>query len=136
MPAASSEPVPLVVSISALDSRKEENIERSDLLVSHGVGVFAVDVPGTGEAPITADVGSERIFSRLLDVLLARPDVDPRRVAVQSVSWGAHWAAKLAIMERQRIRAANAYPCSSRLAGTSLSAMGVDCCCCPAHTIW
>lgn len=104
--AASSRPVPLVVSISALDSRKEENIERSDLLVERGVAVFAVDMPGTGEAPITADVGSERMFSHALDVLLARPDIDPRRVAVQSVSWGAHWAAKLAIVERARIRAA------------------------------
>ena len=97
---------PLVISISALDSRKEENIERSDLLVGRGVAVFAVDMPGTGEAPVTVDVDSERMFSRALDVLLARPDIDASRVAVQGVSWSGYWAAKLAIVERQRIKAA------------------------------
>jgi esterase FrsA len=98
--------VPLVVSISALDSRKEENIERSDLLVGRGVAVFAVDMPGTGEAPVRVDVDSERMFSRALDALLARPDIDASRVAVQGISWSGYWAAKLAIVERQRIKAA------------------------------
>jgi pimeloyl-ACP methyl ester carboxylesterase len=98
--------VPLVLSISALDSRKEENIERSDLLVERGVAVFALDMPGTGEAPVPVGLDSERMFSRALDVLLARPDIDASRVAVQSVSWGGYWAAKLAVVERNRLRAA------------------------------
>ena len=98
--------VPLVMSISALDSRKEENIERSDLLVGRGVAVFAIDMPGTGEAPIKVDVDSERMFSRALDALIARPDIDASRIAVQGVSWSGYWAAKLAIVERQRIKAA------------------------------
>lgn len=98
--------VPLVLSISALDSRKEENIERSDLLVERGVAVFALDMPGTGEAPVGVGPDSERMFSRALDVLLARPDIDPARVAVQGISWSGYWAAKLAILERQRIKGA------------------------------
>src|SRR5205085_3998867 len=98
--------VPLVMSISALDSRKEENIERSDLLVARGVAVFAIDMPGTGEAPVKVDVDSERMFSRALDALIARPDIDASRIAVQGVSWSGYWAAKLAIVERQRIKAA------------------------------
>jgi esterase FrsA len=97
---------PLVVSISALDSRKEENIERSDLLVERGVAVFALDMPGTGEAPVPVGLDSERMFSRALDVLLARPDIDASRVAVQGVSWSGYWTAKLAVVERQRIKAA------------------------------
>jgi esterase FrsA len=104
MPAQSGR-VPLVLSISALDSRKEENIERSDLLVERGVAVFALDMPGTGEAPVPVGLDSERMFSRALDVLLARPDIDPARVAVQGVSWSGYWAAKLAVVERQRIKA-------------------------------
>lgn len=98
--------VPLVVSISALDSRKEENIERSDLLVRRGVAVFALDMPGTGEAPVKVDVDSERMFSRALDVLLARADIDASRVAVHGVSWSGYWAAKLAVVERQRLKGA------------------------------
>jgi esterase FrsA len=106
LPAQAQGRVPLVMSISALDSRKEENIERSDLLVGRGVAVFAIDMPGTGEAPIAVDVDSERMFSRALDVLLARPEIDPARVAVQGVSWSGYWAAKLAVLERQRLKAA------------------------------
>jgi esterase FrsA len=98
--------VPLVMTISALDSRKEENIERSDLLVGHGVAVFALDMPGTGEAPVPVGLDSERMFSRALDALLARPDIDAARVAVQGISWSGYWTAKLAVVERARIKAA------------------------------
>jgi esterase FrsA len=94
------------MTISALDSRKEENIERSDLLVERGVAVFALDMPGTGEAPVAVGLDSERMFSRALDALLARPDIDPARVAVQGISWSGYWTAKLAVVERARLKAA------------------------------
>jgi len=98
-------PVPLVLSISALDSRKEDNIERSDIYVKRGIGVFALDMPGTGEAPLKIDVGSERMFSRALDYLATRPEIDAKRIGVQGGSWAGHWAAKLAIVERERLKA-------------------------------
>jgi len=41
-----------------------------------GIGVVAIDMPGTGESPVKADIGSERIFSRVLDYLATRSDVD------------------------------------------------------------
>jgi esterase FrsA len=68
--------------------------------------VFAVDMPGTGEAPIKADVGAERMFSAALDALLSRPEIDPARVVIQGNSWSGYWAAKLAVTERARIRGA------------------------------
>jgi hypothetical protein len=99
-------PAPLVLAISALDSRKEDIVERSDAFMSRGIATFALDMPGTGEAPVWGDVNSERMFSRALDYIATRPEIDAKRVVVQGVSWSGYWAAKLAIVERERIRGA------------------------------
>jgi esterase FrsA len=100
-------PAPLVLTISALDSRKEDGVQGEDAaLIRSGIGFFAVDQPGTGEAPIKADVGAERMFSRVLDYLGTRPEVDSRRIVVRGVSWSGYWAAKLAYVERARLRGA------------------------------
>jgi esterase FrsA len=99
-------PAPLVLTISALDSRKEESAQGDAPLLRNGIGFFAVDMPGTGEAPIKVDVGAERMFSRVLDYITARPEVDSKRLLVRSVSWSGYWAAKLAYIERARIRGA------------------------------
>lgn len=98
-------PAPLVLRISALDSRKEEAIETSDAYLGRGIAVFALDMPGTGEAPLKIDVGAERMFSRAIDYLLTRPEIDGKRIAVQGGSWSGHWAARLAIVERERLKA-------------------------------
>jgi esterase FrsA len=100
-------PAPLVLTISALDSRKEDGVQGEDAaFIRNGIGFFAVDEPGTGQAPITADVGAERMFSRILDYLATRPEVDSHRIVVRGVSWSGYWAAKLAYVERDRIRGA------------------------------
>jgi len=100
-------PAPLVLTISALDSRKEDGVQGEDAaLIRNGIGFFAVDQPGTGEAPIRADVGAERMFSRVLDYLATRPEVDSRRIVVRGISWSGYWAAKLAYVERARLRGA------------------------------
>ena len=99
-------PAPLVLTISALDSRKEDNAEQSDLFVKRGIATFSLDMPGTGQAPIKVDVGAERMFSRALDYLGTRPEVDVRRVAVKGGSWSGYWAAVLGIEEKARLRGA------------------------------
>lgn len=98
-------PVPLVLTISALDSRKEDNVERSEAFIRRGFGTFSLDMPGTGQAPVKGDVDSDRMFSRALDYLNTRPEIDGRRIVVQGGSWSGYWAAKLGIVERARLRA-------------------------------
>jgi dienelactone hydrolase len=100
-------PAPVVFGIAGLDSRKEDVAAHSDGYLKHGLGLFAIDLPGTGESPHTAaEIHSDRIFSAVLDYLAQRPDVDAGRVLIQGRSWSGYWAAKLAVTERARLRGA------------------------------
>jgi pimeloyl-ACP methyl ester carboxylesterase len=99
-------PAPIVFGINGLDSRKEDVAAGTDGFLKRGIGVFAIDMPGTGEAPILIDVGAERMFSRALDYLQTRKDVDAKRIVVQGRSWSGYWAAIMAYTEKARIRGA------------------------------
>jgi esterase FrsA len=100
------ERAPLVLGINGLDSRKEDVMVNTDGYIDNGVAAFAMDMPGTGQAPVLIDVGSERIFSAALDYLATRPEIDASRIVVQSRSWSSYWAAVLAYTERDRLRGA------------------------------
>jgi dienelactone hydrolase len=99
-------PAPIVLSIAGLDSRKEDIGAASDSYLREGLGVIALDMPGTGQAPIKVDVGAERMFSAVIDHLATRADVDAKRIVVQGRSWSGYWAAALAYTERARVRGA------------------------------
>src|SRR6266849_2318006 len=100
-------PAPLVLTIGGLDGRKENASFRNDAYLAHGVGYFSFDMPGTGQSTIRQVVpGAEREFTRVLDYIATRPDLDAKRVVVYGGSWGGHWAARLAYLERERIRGA------------------------------
>ncbi len=101
-------PVPLLLAISGLDSRKEDLSENFAAILPYGIGFFAVDGPGTGQAPIKVSPTADRMFSRVLDYLQTRPEVDKTRIAIHGVSWGAYWGTKLAIVERARLKAVSA----------------------------
>ena len=96
-------PVPMILAISGLDSRKETVAESYAQILQYGVGFIAVDGPGTGQAPIKVGATSERMFSVVLDYLNQHPKVDRSRIIVSGVSFGGYWAAKLAITEKARL---------------------------------
>jgi esterase FrsA len=98
--------VPLVLAISGLDSRKETVAETYAAALPEGIGFFAVDSPGTGEAPRKAGETSDVMYSRVLDYLATRPEIDKNRIVVHGQSFGAYWAAKLAHTEANRLMGA------------------------------
>ena len=104
MPKDANGPVPMVIAINGADSRKENMSLSFDAAIPHGIGYLAVDTPGTGQAPIKASPTADRLYSHVIDWLLARPDVDKTRIAAEGQSWGAYWATKLAIVERARLK--------------------------------
>jgi esterase FrsA len=106
LPANAPRPVPLVLAISGLDSRKETVAETYAAALPEGIGFFAVDSPGTGQAPCKAGETSDRIYSRVLDYLGSRPEIDKARIVAHGQSFGAYWAAKLAHTEAKRLAGA------------------------------
>ena len=108
LPKNATGPVPLVLAINGLDSRKEDLSESFGAILPYGIGFLAVDGPGTGQAPIKASENADRMLSRVIDYVQTRPEIDKNKLAVHGVSWGAYWATKLAILERGRLKAASA----------------------------
>ena len=108
LPKNATGPVPLVIAVNGLDSRKEDLAESFSAILPHGIGFLAVDGPGTGQAPIKVSATAERMLSRVIDYAQTRPEVDQHRLAVHGVSWGAYWATKLAIIEHARLRGTSA----------------------------
>lgn len=108
LPKSANGPVPLVIAVNGLDSRKEDLAESFAAILPFGVGFLAVDGPGTGQAPVKASPTADRMLSRVIDYAQSRAEVDKNRLAVHGVSWGAYWATKLAIVEKARLKGASA----------------------------
>jgi esterase FrsA len=108
LPKDAKGPVPIVIAVNGLDSRKEDLTESFAAILPFGIGFLAVDGPGTGQSPIKVSETAERALSRVLDYLQTRPEVDKSRIAIHGVSWGAYWATKMAIVERARLKGASA----------------------------
>jgi esterase FrsA len=108
LPRNAKGPVPLVIAVNGLDSRKEDLTESFSAILPFGIGYLAVDGPGTGQAPIKVSETAERMLSKVIDYAQSRPEIDKNRIALHGVSWGAYWAAKMAIVERGRLRGASA----------------------------
>ncbi len=108
LPKNANGPVPLVLAVNGLDSRKEDLAESFSAILPFGIAFLAVDGPGTGQNPIKVSENAERMLSRVLDYIATRPEIDKNRVAMHGVSWGAYWATKMAIVERARLKGASA----------------------------
>ncbi len=105
LPKNASGPVPLVIAVNGLDSRKEDLSESFSAILTHGIGFLAVDGPGTGQAPIKASPTADRMLKTVIDYVYSRPEVDKTRVGFHGVSWGAYWGTKMAILEKDRLKA-------------------------------
>jgi esterase FrsA len=108
LPKNANRPVPLVIAVNGLDSRKEDLAESFGAILSSGVGYLAVDGPGTGQNPIKVSENADRVLSRVIDYAQSRPEIDKTRIAMHGVSWGAYWATKMAIVEHARLRGCSA----------------------------
>jgi len=108
LPKNASGPMPLVIAVNGLDSRKEDLTESFSAILPFGIGYLAVDGPGTGQNPIKVSETADRMLSKVIDYAQSRPEIDKNRIALHGVSWGAYWATKMAIVERARLRGCSA----------------------------
>jgi pimeloyl-ACP methyl ester carboxylesterase len=102
-PAGTAKP-PVVISISGTDMFRDYAAIRARPFLDLGIASITVDMPGTGDSPVPARPGSERIYSRIIDYIETRPDLDGGRIIIRGESWGSHWAARAAYAEPTRIR--------------------------------
>src|ERR1700741_4195306 len=82
LPKSAKGPVPLVIAVNGLDSRKEDLTESFGAILPFGIGFLAVDGPGTGQAPIKVSETSERMLSKVIDYAQSRPAIDKNRIAL------------------------------------------------------
>jgi esterase FrsA len=108
LPKNAKGPVPLVIAVNGLDSRKEDLTESFGAILPFGIGFLAVDGPGTGQNPIKVSETADRMLSKVIDYAQSRSEIDKNRIAIHGVSWGAYWATKMAIVERARLRGCSA----------------------------
>jgi esterase FrsA len=67
LPRNVNHPVPMVIAVNGIDSRKEDLAESFGAILPYGIGFIAVDGPGTGQSPIKASPTAERMLSRVID---------------------------------------------------------------------
>jgi hypothetical protein len=96
---------PIVINFGGIDSFKAESYEYDEALQKLGMSTCAMDMPGVGECPIKASPTAESLFSAVIEYLAQRSDVDAKRIAIMGRSFGGYWAAKMAHVEAQRLRA-------------------------------
>jgi 2,6-dihydroxypseudooxynicotine hydrolase len=97
---------PVVVMAMGLDSCKEEMDAYEQTFLARGLGTFAFDGPGQGEAeydlPIRGDY--EVAVGAVIDWLERQPGVDPARIGMWGVSLGGYYAPRAAAFDK-RIKA-------------------------------
>ena len=98
---------PVVINWGGVDSWKEDRVRTVNRMMSAGLAVLSVDMPGTGENPVLYnDPLGPKTYSTWIDYLNTRSDVDGSRIGVWGLSFGGYWAARMAYEEPVRIKGA------------------------------
>lgn len=111
---AKSEKLPAVLLVHGMDSAKEELYWTEQPILRRGLATLTIDGPGQGESYICKGLlwptDFERALSSAIDFLSEQPEIDASRIGVCGISWGGHWALKLACNERRLVACAAVGP--------------------------
>ena len=98
---------PVVMNWGGVDGWKEDRERPNQRIMRQGMATFTVDLPGTGESPVLyGDPAAQRAYSAFIDHIVSRSDVDGSRIAVWGGSFGGYWAARMAYVEKDRLKGA------------------------------
>ncbi|HMJ44780.1 MAG TPA: alpha/beta fold hydrolase [Pseudolabrys sp.] len=97
----------VVMHWGGVDGWKEDRLHASELIMEAGLASLSIDMPGSGENPVLfSDEAAERTYVTWMDYVLTRSDIDGKRLGVWGGSFGAYWAARLALSFPDRISGA------------------------------
>ena len=87
-----------------VDGWKEDRLHASALIMEAGLATLSIDMPGSGENPVLfSDEAAERTYIAWMDYVLTRADIDGKKLGIWGGSFGAYWAARLALAFPERI---------------------------------
>ena len=100
---------PAVILSGGIDYWKSESELHTiaETLLAAGLATCALDMPGTGECPVPNGPDAERVYRAAITHLAARPDLEGARLGVYGLSFGGHWAVKLALTRTTSVPAAS-----------------------------
>jgi esterase FrsA len=90
---------PVVVMTGGVDTWKSDVDRQVNAMLAEGMAVFAFDMPGTGESKWPLAPDSDRVYSRVLEYLKTRPDLDGDNMGVYLQSFAGLYAVKLALVD-------------------------------------
>jgi esterase FrsA len=99
IPGTGVEKFPLVVLWGGIDVWKSdlEIHSQSEALLRQEIATLTLDMPGTGECPIPVSVNAERVLLAAITTLRDDPRIDETRLGCYGLSFGGHWAVKIAL---------------------------------------
>ncbi|KEY65447.1 hypothetical protein S7711_08580 [Stachybotrys chartarum IBT 7711] len=100
-----SEPCPVVILLSGLDTLRTDHTSRTNAILARGWVSIALDVPGTGDCPADpSDVTSmDRVFDSVLDYLQRDGRYDMKSILVWGRGLGGYYAVRLAHTRREKL---------------------------------
>jgi len=90
---------PVVVVTGGVDTWKSDVERQVNAMLAEEMAVFAFDMPGTGESQWPLEPDSDRVFSRVLEHLQTRPELDGDNIGVYLQSFAGLFAVKLALVD-------------------------------------
>jgi esterase FrsA len=87
---------PAVLMTNGLEGTVQELLVPSMRHRDSGLGVFAMEMPGTYAYDAPLSTASEAIYHAVLDQIATDPRVDADRIGMVGVSFGGYWAARMA----------------------------------------
>jgi esterase FrsA len=95
---------PVVIGIAGSDLWRDYAAVTMRSFLPYSVAAITVDMPGTGDFPLEARPGAERVYSAVIDYVQSRADLDGTRIVVRGESWGSYWAARVGFAEVKRLK--------------------------------
>lgn len=90
---------PVVVVTGGVDTWKSDVDRQVNAMLAEGLAAFAFDMPGTGESEWPLEPDSDRVYSRVVEYLKTRPELDGENIGVYLQSFAGLYAVKLALVD-------------------------------------